>query len=216
MGIARQSPPSPELKVFSDRLLKAIEFKKIDIGVLAKDSGYSPCDIHRLLAGMREPGMKKLILLANTLGCSADYLLGLTPEARRATVVVEADTNALKPRSSEPGQTSGQISGKAARFAAMVPDLLESDIDLLAHLAGFLIVRRKDNLAKFKEAVMGASGKSGQLPAKDSIPNPRDETVFDDDNDDDLGDDFSDEADDFEDGDFEEEDDDFEYDDFED
>jgi transcriptional regulator with XRE-family HTH domain len=207
MGVARQSPPSPELKVFSDRLRKAIEFKKIDIEVLAKDSEYNPRDIHRLLAGMREPGMKKLMLLADSLGCSVDYLLGLTPEARRATIVIDVDTNALKPPSSEPGQTSGQISGKAGLFAAMLPDLMESDIDLLAHLAGFLIGRRKDSLARFKKAVMGASGKSGQLPMKDSIPKAKDETAFDDDDDDDLfddlDDDFFDEDDDFEDDAFE-------------
>jgi transcriptional regulator with XRE-family HTH domain len=217
MGTVRQSPPSPELKVFSDRLRKAIEFKKIDIETLAKDLEYSPCDIRKMLEGMREPGMKKLILLADSLGCSVDYLLGLTLEARRATMVVEADTNALKPRSSEHGQTSGQISGKAGQLAAMLPDLLESDIDLLAHLAGFLIGRRKDSLAKFKKAVMGSPCKSGQPPAKDSVPKPKDETAFDDDDDDDddLFDDLDDDLDDLDD-DFFDEDDSFEDDGFED
>jgi transcriptional regulator with XRE-family HTH domain len=153
MGVARQSPPSPELKVFSGRLQKAIEFKKIDIAVLVKDSEYKSDDIHRLLRGMREPGMKKLILLANSLGCSVDYLLGLAPEAQRASVVVEADTDAIKLQSSEHGQTSRQISGKAGRFIAMIPKLLESDVDLLMYLAGFLIERKEKGLSRFVKAV---------------------------------------------------------------
>jgi transcriptional regulator with XRE-family HTH domain len=90
MGTARQSPPSPELKIFSDRLQEAMKFKKIDVAVLAKKSEYKPDDIHKMLSGMREPGLKKLILLANSLSCSVDFLLGLAPESQRADVVVEA------------------------------------------------------------------------------------------------------------------------------
>lgn len=154
MGISRQSPPSAELKVFSERLREIIEFKKIEIAVLAKECGYKPDDVHRLLKGMREPGFKKLITLANSLGCSSDYLLGLTSKPQRADVVVEVDTNALKYQSSECGQTSGQISGKTERLAAVLPELPESDIDLLTHLAEFFIERKKTRLLKFVKTVI--------------------------------------------------------------
>jgi transcriptional regulator with XRE-family HTH domain len=149
MGIARQSPPSPELKIFSERIQKAIDFKKIDIAVLAKESGYKVEDIRKMLAGMREPSMKKLILLAGSLGCSVDYLLGLTSEVNRTTVT---DTGAIKHQSGEQGQTSGQISGKTHQFVTMIPELLESDVELLMYLAGFLIERKSKGLLRLAKA----------------------------------------------------------------
>jgi transcriptional regulator with XRE-family HTH domain len=157
MGTVRQSSPSPELITFSNRLQKAIDFNKIDISTLAKSSDYKPDDIHKLLTGMREPGMKKLILLANSLGCSVDYLLGLTPEAKRASVVVQADTDALKGQSSERGQTSGQTPGripdKAKALLAVIPQLMESDVELLLYIARFVKERREKALAIFMEAI---------------------------------------------------------------
>jgi transcriptional regulator with XRE-family HTH domain len=153
MGIARQSPPSSELKTFSDRLKKAIAFKKKDTAVLAKESGYKPDDINKLLQGMREPSMKKLVLLANSLGCSIDYLLGLTPEAKRASVMVQADTDAIKGRTSDRGQTSGQISGNAELFLAIVPELLESDVELILYLASFLIDRKEKRLTQLVKEI---------------------------------------------------------------
>jgi transcriptional regulator with XRE-family HTH domain len=214
MGIARQSPPSPELKIFSDRLKKAIEFKKIDIAGLAKGSGYKPDDISKLLTGMREPSIKKLILLANTLGCSIDYLLGFSPEAKRASVVVSADIDAVERQSSG----HGQISGKAERFMAMLPKLLESDAELLMHIAGFLIERKEKGLARLMKAVADSKSKKelekekSGVPPKASIGKPQDDDCddgFDDDFDeedelwdsdeDDFGDDedFDDDYDDF-------------------
>jgi transcriptional regulator with XRE-family HTH domain len=166
MGIARQSPPSPELKVFSDRIQKAIEFKKIDLAALAKDLDYKPEDIRRLLVGMREPSMKKLMLLANSLGCSVDYLLGLAPEARRADVVVEVDADAIKPPSSERGRTSGQISGKAGRLVAMASELPEFDVELLDRIAGFLIERKEKGLLKFVKIVKMARQNSKEETEK--------------------------------------------------
>jgi transcriptional regulator with XRE-family HTH domain len=206
MGIARQSPPSPELKIFSDRLQEAIKFKKIDTAVLAKESEYKPDDIHKLLTGMKEPGFKKLMLLANSLGCSVDYLLGLTPKPQRASVIVEADTDAIKHQPSERGQTSGQISGNVEPFVAMIPELLESDIELLMYLAGFLIERKEKRLAKFMGALT-------EKPS--SVPETVSPKANDDLSDDDLDDSWDDiEDDEFEDDDLEEddfgEDDDFE------
>jgi hypothetical protein len=218
MGIPRQSPPSAELKIFSTRLQKAIEFKKIDIAVLAKNSEYKPIDIDKMLKGMREPCMKKLILLANSLECSVDYLLGLTPEAKRVTVAAMAGTNACKPQLSGHGQTSGQISGKLGPLAVMIPELLESDVELLAYTAGFLINRRKNNLASFAKAVADSPDKvrSGEVvssrPKIKNAPEDFDDYGLDDiEFDDGLDDDDFDEDEDFEDDDFE--DDDFEDDD---
>jgi transcriptional regulator with XRE-family HTH domain len=153
MGVSRQSPPSPELKIFSDRLQKVIEFKKTDTAILAKSLDYKPDDIYKLLTGMREPSMKKLILLADLLGCSVDYLLGLTPEPQRASVVVEADTDALTSQSNEREQTSGQITGKEKPFLSMVSELPESDIELLMYIAGFLIERKEKRLSKIVSAI---------------------------------------------------------------
>jgi transcriptional regulator with XRE-family HTH domain len=153
MGVSRQSPPSPELKIVSDRLQKVIEFKKIDINILAKNSEYKPVEIQKLLTGMREPSIKKLVLLASSLGCSVDYLLGLTPEPKRASVVVEVDTDALTSQLSERGQTSGQITGKEKLFLSMVSELPESDIELLMYIAGFLIERKEKRLSKIVSAM---------------------------------------------------------------
>jgi transcriptional regulator with XRE-family HTH domain len=153
MGTPRQSPPSPELKIFSDRLQKALEFKKVDLAALAKRLGYKPDDIRRLLAGMREPSLKRLALLANSLDCSVDYLLGLAPKPQREGVVVEANADAIKPQSSECERTSGQISGKAERLSAMAHELFESDVELLMHIARFLIERKEKGLSRFVKVV---------------------------------------------------------------
>jgi transcriptional regulator with XRE-family HTH domain len=147
MGTVRQSPPSSELKIFSNRLQKAIEFKKIDIAVLAKNSEYKSDDINKMLMGMREPSMKKLILLANSLECSVDYLLGLTAEIKRATVVPTADTNTpLSLQPSECGQTSGQISDNVEQIIALLPKLLEFDVELIRFIMEFLIEKREKRL----------------------------------------------------------------------
>lgn len=212
MGTARQSPPSQELKIFSDRLQKAIEFKKIDLGVLAKESEYKPDDIHKLLTGMREPGFKKLTLLANSLGCSVDYLLGLTPEARRAGVV-EPDVDVVNPQPIESGQTSGRLSNKAEQFIAMLPALMELDVELLTYIAGFLIERKEKRLSKFIDAVVAKPPKEDDSIPQISRPTNKDSFSEDDfDDADDLWDDVED--DEFEDDDWE--DDCFDDDDFDD
>jgi transcriptional regulator with XRE-family HTH domain len=215
MGIARQSPPSSELMVFSDRLQKVIEFKKIDISDLAKNAEYKPDDIRKLLAGMREPSMKKLMLLADSLGCSADYLLGLTPEPQRASIVVESDTDAIKPQSSERGQTSGQISGNVEQFLAIIPELMDSDIELLMYIAGFLIERKEKRVTRIVDAVTAKSSKEAEALLRTSYIKNNDELDdddFEEDEDDGLWDGVED--DEFEDDDLEEddfdEDDDFE------
>jgi transcriptional regulator with XRE-family HTH domain len=139
-----------------------MKFKKIDVAALAKDLEYKPSEIRNLLTGMREPSMKKLILLANLLGCSVDYLLGLAPEPQRASIVIEADTNAIKPQPDECGQTSGQISGKAGRFVAMAPKLLDFDFEMLIHIAKYLIERNEKGLLKFVKIVRQSSKKEAE------------------------------------------------------
>jgi hypothetical protein len=116
--------------------------------------------------------------------------------------------DANKPQLSERGQTSGQISGKAEQLVAMMPELLESDVELLMYLAGFLIERKGKMLAK----IMGTmTAKSPQ--EVESIPQISHDDF---DEEDDLWEDIED--DDFEDDDFEEDDfeDDDDFDDFDD
>jgi transcriptional regulator with XRE-family HTH domain len=222
MGTFRQLPPSTELKVFSARIHKAIEFNKISIEVLAKNLNYKPDDIHRLLIGMREPGIKKLILLANSLGCSVDYLLGITPMPQRPTVVVNVDTDTLKPQLSGRERTSGQITGKEKPFLSMLSELPESDIELLMYIAGFLIERKEKGLDKIL-STMNTKNKNDSVsgtPISPSNNKPTDDD-FDEDSlwdgveDDEFDDDDFDEDDlDYEEEDEEEDDDDF--DDFDD
>jgi transcriptional regulator with XRE-family HTH domain len=215
MGVARQSSPSPELKTFSARLKKAIAFKKQSREVIAKEAGYTLADFERLLKGMREPGFKKLILLANSLGCSVDYLLGLTPEAKQASIVINADTEALRAESIK--------SDKVKQFLALVPELLEVDIELLAYIAGFLIERKEKGLKKLIETVAAAPKKRGRKagstakPAKEVAPKPKGNADFEDEEDFDPEDEDFEDEDDFDDDIFDDEDDfDDEPDDFDD
>jgi hypothetical protein len=204
MGTARQKPPSPELKTFASRLNKAIALKKIDLAVIAKKLNCAPADVKKMTIGMREPSMKRLIALANAIECSVDYLLGLTPEANCASVAVTADTNAVKPNPVERAPTPGRVSDKVDLFIGMLPELLEADVDLLAYLAGFLISRKRNNLANLAKAVIGASAKERRVvkspTVEVSLSKPKDEVDFDDE-------DLFNDADNFEDEEF---DDDFE------
>jgi transcriptional regulator with XRE-family HTH domain len=220
MGTSRQTPPSKELKIFSDRLSKAIAFKKVELSVIAKNIGCAPADVKKMLSGMREPTMKKLIILANILGCSVDYLLGLTPEPQRASVVVEVDTNALKSQPSERGQTSGQISGKIEQFAAIMPELLESDVELLMYIAGFLIERKEERLSRIMDAMTSKPPKETDSLSKSSHSKNNNDELEDDDpgeEDDDLWDEIEDDEfeDDLEEDDFEDYEDDDDNGDFE-
>jgi transcriptional regulator with XRE-family HTH domain len=166
MGGQRYLPPGPELKTFSKRLRAVMKFKKIDAASLAKATGYAVADINRLLAGMREPSLKKLILLANSLKCSVDYLLGLADEALRVSDAVITDTDAIKPELVKRGQASGQreqISGDAKQLAAGLSELPKSDVELLLRIAGFLIERRKKGMLELVKAITAA-------PQKDAAP----------------------------------------------
>jgi transcriptional regulator with XRE-family HTH domain len=221
MGAQRQSPPSPELKVFGNRLAKAAELKKIDISVLAKELNCAPADIKKMMSGMRELTMTKMMRVSNILGCSVDYLLGLTPEAKRASLVVTADTGLLKPESSEPVQTSGRIPGKFGQFMMMVSGLLETDIDLLMYIAGFLIERKEKGLLRLAKAINeGAKedtkeSRSVRVSAGKSKVSDSDEESDDDFEDDDLFDGVEDEDDGgYEDDDIFDDEDDFDDEDF--
>lgn len=222
MGTSRKTPPSPELKVFASRLSNAIALKKTNIQATAKKLGCAPADLKKMTLGMREPAMKRLIALADTLGCPADYLLGLTPEAERASVAAAGS------RPAERARMSGRASDKLGGLIAMLPELLDADIELLAYMAGFLIDRRKNNLENFIKAVAGAPDTpkqpfAGTSPVKVSASRPRDESAADEEPFDDLDglddldnlddDDFDDDG--FED-DFEYRDDDFDEDEFDD
>jgi transcriptional regulator with XRE-family HTH domain len=212
MGTSRQTPPSQELKIFADRLSKAINTKRIELSTIAKEFGCAPADVKKMLSGMREPTMKKLIVLANVLECSADYLLGLVPEPQRASVVIEAGTTSSKPQSSERGQTSGQITGNIEQFAAIIPELLEADTELLLYIAGFLIERKEKRLAKIVKAI--SSKETDSELAMEHLKDNEDlnDDDFEEEDENDLWDDIEEDSfedDDFEDDEFEDEDDDF-------
>jgi transcriptional regulator with XRE-family HTH domain len=212
MGIARQSPPSAELVVFSDRLCKAIEFKKIDVAALAKDSEYKSEDIHKMLKGMKEPGLKKLTLLANSLGCSVDYLLGLGPTPQRASVVVEVDTDAIKHQPSERGQTSGQISGNVEQIIALLPKLFESDVELIRFIIEFFVEKRANRVSTFMNPLIRKPSKETESIPKETPSKSNDDLADDDfDEEDDLWDAIED--DELKDEDWEEDEDDLESDD---
>jgi transcriptional regulator with XRE-family HTH domain len=198
------------LKIFSDRLNKAIAFKKIDVSVIAKNLGIAPSDVKKMVAGMREPSMRKLIILANTLGCSVDYLLGLMQEPERADVVILADTEAIKPSPVERGQTSGQNWGE---FIAMISELPETDVELLMHLAGFLIVRKGKSISGISTELTALSDKAKQEPEKPFVKSGNKKAATDFDDFDDIDDDIYEEddiwdedADEYEDDEYEDED----------
>jgi hypothetical protein len=174
-----------------------------------------------MMGGMREPAMVKMIRIANILGCSVDYLLGLTPEAKRASLVVTADTGLFKPKSGESVQTSGQASNKFEQFTAMASGLLEADIDLLMYIAGFLFERKEKGLLRLAKAMSEGAEETPKesRSARVSIGRPKspdlekklndgfdeDDDLFDgveDDYDYDYEEDEEEDDDDFDDGDF--------------
>jgi transcriptional regulator with XRE-family HTH domain len=202
MGKKRQTPPTPQLKVLAERLEKSMAFKGINNATLAKETGYSPSDITSLLKGMREPSMNKLISMAEILGCSVDYLFGLTPESKRATIAVTADTR----------QLSRMTSNKHNQLTALIPELVESDVELLTHITCFLIERKEKGLQKLASAISSTPPRQDKALANDIRV---DDNPFEDDF---IEDDFDDESfDNIDDGGYEDDDDDLdEYQDFDD
>jgi DNA-binding helix-turn-helix protein len=142
MGGARKSPPSTELKTFSDRLQKVITLKKVDAKVLAKKLQCSPSDMQKILAGMREPSMKKLIVIAGALGCSVDYLLGLSDG-------LGSDSNDVISQKPQIAKNSAV----SEPFFQIFPKLLDSDIELLTNMAQFIVDRRAKKMKKVRAAL---------------------------------------------------------------
>jgi hypothetical protein len=141
---------------------------------------------------MREPSMKKLIVLSESLGCSVDYLLGLTPDMQRASLVVGADTSSISSKSSEPVRTSAAVSGKRGQLADMLSELMDSDIELLTHIASFLTERKEKGLKKLMSAI-GNRSSSKRNPEDDFFETFADDDDFDDyDDDNDFDDDYED------------------------
>lgn len=149
MGGARKSPPSAELQTFSGRLQKVIALKKVDMKVLAKKLQCSPSDTQKILAGMREPSMKKLIVIAGTLGCSVDYLLGLSDG-------LGSDSNSTISQKSQ----AVKHNAVSESFFQIFPKLLDSDIELLINTAQFIVDRRAKKMKKVRAALARAKRKS--------------------------------------------------------
>lgn len=67
------TPPSA---VFPDRLRTAREYRGLTQGELAERASLQPSAISHFETGTRKPSFDNLLLLANTLDVTTDYLLG--------------------------------------------------------------------------------------------------------------------------------------------
>ena len=70
------STPTPPSAVFPDRLRTAREYRGLNQGELACRSGLQPSAVSHFETGTRKPSFDNLLLLANTLDVTTDYLLG--------------------------------------------------------------------------------------------------------------------------------------------
>ena len=64
------------MSVFRVRLLDAIHMKGTTAAELSRKTNISESNISRYLSGSSEPSLRSLLILANALGVSADWLSG--------------------------------------------------------------------------------------------------------------------------------------------
>ena len=78
-----------DIEKFSRRLSFCMKQRKLNGAELSALSGVTTATISRYINGLREPSVSNVILLANALNVSADYLLGLhdVPDAK---ILIEA------------------------------------------------------------------------------------------------------------------------------
>ena len=88
-----------DLPIFQERLLLARRRADMSQGELAKRTAMYPSDISKMERGRMLPTAPRLRRLAEALGVSADYLLGLQGEAQVAprTAKFGEDTHDAKP-----------------------------------------------------------------------------------------------------------------------
>lgn len=69
--------------IFPDRLRTAREYRGLTQGELAERSGLQPSAISHFETATRKPSFDNLLLLANTLDVTTDYLLGRVAEFKK-------------------------------------------------------------------------------------------------------------------------------------
>jgi transcriptional regulator with XRE-family HTH domain len=74
------TPPSA---IFPDRLRTAREYRGLNQGELASRAGLQPSAISHFETGTRKPSFDNLLLLANTLDVTTDYLLGRVDDFKK-------------------------------------------------------------------------------------------------------------------------------------
>lgn len=70
-------------EIFPGRLALAREYRGLTQGELARRSGLQPSAISHFETGTRKPSFDNLLLLANTLDVTTDYLLGRVAEFKQ-------------------------------------------------------------------------------------------------------------------------------------
>lgn len=70
------SGSTPPSAIFPDRLRTAREYRGLTQGELAERAGLQPSAVSHFETATRKPSFDNLLLLANTLDVTTDYLLG--------------------------------------------------------------------------------------------------------------------------------------------
>lgn len=70
------SGSTPPSSIFPDRLRTAREYRGLTQGELAERAGLQPSAVSHFETAARKPSFDNLLLLANTLDVTTDYLLG--------------------------------------------------------------------------------------------------------------------------------------------
>ncbi len=68
-----------DLQLTTNRILKLTQSKKLSVNQMLKNAGLTSSLLDNMKRG-RIPSVDKIYIIANYLGCSADYLLGLTDD----------------------------------------------------------------------------------------------------------------------------------------
>lgn len=111
---------SEKTKIFSQRLRKARELRKMSQADISERTGLQPSAISHFETGRRMPSFDNLKRLADALNVTTDYLLG---------------------RAEEPTVT-GPIIDKIYRH---VSNLSQSDLQILAEMADLLSKKKKES-----------------------------------------------------------------------
>lgn len=87
-----------DVKKFSERLSHCMEQRRVNGAELSALSGVTAAAISRYLNGLRTPTVENIILLADALNVSVDYLLGLhdVPDDKTLTAAYSIASSADK------------------------------------------------------------------------------------------------------------------------